>query len=258
MITDASEKKIERMQFEYVFGLTGGELEDKAWSIDGHDFAYWYEGVPDWMGREKCKDRYDSGISYRTIVFWNSCPPRLEDSDGTIWVRCQYGMASGETECPGHGQIVGDEEESLRAQGTTGPCPLCESPVGEEHGMIYVGDGFGEAVYRRENHAAYLSRVVHEVFDGAVEVTEIDDEVVEIDGVVYLSVSVEGTKTPLYSWGHVVSYPGGLEEPPSVDYNEAGCVAERGRAIEGLCGLFARARLAMFTDKEALELEEES
>jgi ferric-dicitrate binding protein FerR (iron transport regulator) len=70
------EARIERECVEWVFGLTGGELEDKPWepfephpemserdaafdaeyrhsSSNPRPFRYWYDGVPSYVGRRE-------------------------------------------------------------------------------------------------------------------------------------------------------------------------------------------------------------
>ncbi len=126
----------EREQVEWVFGLTGGELNDEAWG----GFAYNYDEVPDYVRRDY-PDLYDGNVSYRTVVgyfVYGSPPEELIDDEG-IWERRATYASSGETECP----LSPDRVEDAR-------CPLCDSEPGDPHAYIYVGDGWAEVVYRLE------------------------------------------------------------------------------------------------------------
>lgn len=124
----------EREQIEWVFMLTGGELNDEPWN----GFAYNYDGVPDWAASD-FKDAFDS--EYRTVVgcFIYGGPPRQTiDADGVWELRATF-VSSGETECPMAPEAVDNER-----------CRLCDETTGQPHRYIYLGDGWAEAVYRRE------------------------------------------------------------------------------------------------------------
>jgi len=126
---------IEREQIEWVFGLTGGELNDHAWA----GFAYNYDGIPEYAG-DDYGDRYDA--TYRTVIghFLFSLPPQTLISDEGLWrLRGAY-RSSGETECPLHPEPVDGEH-----------CPLCDSDRGDPHGYIYIGEGWREVIYRLEH-----------------------------------------------------------------------------------------------------------
>lgn len=177
----AKEAKIERESVEAVFSLTGGELESKPWEpwipahaldaddllrIAGHGFGpesnqtifrYWYEGVPDYVGRNEFPDIHDA--EFRTVV-----TQRLYESsvllengslrDGAEWKRVRVFESSGETRCPGAREGYDDDDadgppEGKNVVGSDG-CPYCEEKPGEKHGYIYLGDGWAEVVYRRE------------------------------------------------------------------------------------------------------------
>lgn len=148
-------KEIERQQVEYVFGLTGGELESKPLAFvdsdgDSHSWLYHYDGFPEWA-TEDYLDKYENGVSYLTLISIDACygsdaPDRLTLADGTVWAKVADYTHSGETECPlgscGDNEAVGEETtEGLER------CPLCEAEKGEEHGCIYLGPGV-ETVYR--------------------------------------------------------------------------------------------------------------
>ena len=124
----------EREQVSWVFGLTGGELNDEPWG----GFQYNHDDIPEYAGSDH-PDRYDSNVSYRTVVgnfLFGEPPVSIADDDGT-WKRRMTYLTSGETECP------------LRPERVTGErCPLCDNDPGEPHGYIYIGDGWCSVSYR--------------------------------------------------------------------------------------------------------------
>lgn len=154
------EVEIEREQIEWVFGLTGGELRFEPWTyeVGGKEsrFPYWYEGVPDYASGD-FSDQYDSGVEYRTVVtqaLYGAPPERIESgSEGQIedagWLLQRMYHSSGETECPGRDDGDGTVTEEHTDGGDR--CVLCEELLGEQHGYIYLGDGWVEAVYRIQN-----------------------------------------------------------------------------------------------------------
>jgi hypothetical protein len=168
------EKRIERTCVEYVFGLTGGELEDKPWepwvpnteesfpylydqASERWTFTYWYDGLPDWCAHDY-KDRYDA--TYRTVVrhcLWG-LPPETVLEKGVTWRRKAHFVSSGETECclkePWENDVL--ELHSKR------PCEYCEAQEGEEHGYIYLGDGWCEVIYRADDEPEEEDEPDHE------------------------------------------------------------------------------------------------
>ena len=138
---------IERQQIEAVFGLTGGELADDRWDVGDQTgtaraYAYWYEGPPEWAAHE-FTDRYD--VDYRTLIcccLFGGPPEVLGDDEGA-WSRVASYASSGETECPWRGAANCAAE---------GPCALCGGDE-EDHGHVYLGDGWCEVVYRRNETA---------------------------------------------------------------------------------------------------------
>lgn len=140
------EARIWRQQLEEVFGLTGGELEDKPWESKNPEsgidrtFHHWYEGVPDYCER----DYRDEDGEFRTVVTYGEPSQELVDEDGTRWFFVTSMTSSGETECPWKNCDV-EEGEDPR------PCELCDAKEGEEHGYIYIGDGYCEAIYKTDN-----------------------------------------------------------------------------------------------------------
>ncbi len=140
---------IEKERIEQVFGLTGGELETSPWKCQSREnpelsidrewsFAYWYEGVPEYAKRD-FEDPHDG--CHRTVVtecVFGAPPAVLEDEDGR-WYRVQSYSSSGETQCSWEG--CEDAEENL-------PCKICEGE--DEHGCIYLGEGWCEVVYTQD------------------------------------------------------------------------------------------------------------
>ncbi len=138
----------ERAQVESVFGLTGGELEDKPlryleaklWH-DGEPTGeharrwarYWYRGAPDYAPE---LERLGDVI---TIV-WDRlyagiAPPKIR-AQGREWRKVGDFRSSGEAPCLDAGSV---------AQET---CTICEAEPGDRHGYVYVGDGWYETIYR--------------------------------------------------------------------------------------------------------------
>ncbi len=151
---------LERERIACVFALGGGELHvahpDFPDEWDGPDgIAYWYDGVPEYASelrdaeQVECPDCQGHGAR-------DDCPAcegrgyrhhevRTAIQDGLYglpdppkgWERIAAYSTSGETTCWCCGDGTGNEEN--RAD-----CPLCEGD-----GIIYIGDGWHEVVYRR-------------------------------------------------------------------------------------------------------------
>lgn len=145
----------ERAQIQEVFGLTGGELMDVAWGAsypnDGASmpivFTYWYQGVPEYVEREFDALPFDYAPTYRTVCeqeLYGMVPERIMDDEGTWTVVKRY-STSGECDCPL--RYAPDGASIAKVTGEH-DCPLCEESLGEEHGYIYIGDGWSEIVYR--------------------------------------------------------------------------------------------------------------
>jgi len=176
-----SEEAKEREEIEQVFSLTGGELEDKPWHYvrwvqqrpdwgkdqkQEHDYKsdpgklrFWYEGVPDYAGGD-FKDQYHPRVEYRTAVYDRSCghigpDDLIEDDDGSIWRCVAWFASSGEVQCPLWDNDEGDhlvKDEDCKNPDMPDVCYLCEHDVhGDEHGYIYLGDGWGEGVFKLES-----------------------------------------------------------------------------------------------------------
>jgi hypothetical protein len=153
-VSDAIEAWIERQQVEQIYGLTGGELDDKPLlyldeNEGSHSVAYHYDGVPEWAG-DDFADRYECGVDYFTVIDvdnpygWFQQEMRL--SDGRRYFLVKTYTSGGEASCPlgacGNDEKVGEDS----TEGMTA-CPLCEADEGEDHGVIYLGTG-SEAVYK--------------------------------------------------------------------------------------------------------------
>ena len=131
---------LETARIAEVFGLTGGELADEVWTeTAAHEVSgtlyevkshWWYEGVPAWAEA----DYVDSPYEYRTMVrdcLFGNPPARLSGK----WEFVAAYQSSGETEC--HHRDAGIADAN---------CQLCEGD-----GFVYLGDGWAEVVYRRED-----------------------------------------------------------------------------------------------------------
>lgn len=154
------EKRIQQEQVEHVFGLTGGELDDKPVTFVtgfrerygkieetdlGLTWPFHYDGVPEWAFEDFDRDARNSASDERFTLVDLGCEygsrenKILIDSDGRIYLHVVSYANSGETECPG----MHDDSTLV----TEEQCPLCEADVGEEHGYIYIGPG-AEHVYQ--------------------------------------------------------------------------------------------------------------
>ncbi len=158
-VAAAIEARFEREQVAWVFGLTGGELDDKPlkfrapgyWggTLEDREWGYHYDGPPEWAESD-FDDLNENGVDYFTLVeigcsYGSGAPERLFVGD-QFYLRVAQYANSGETECPagscGDDETVGeDSTEGMHM------CPLCEAEAGEKHGYIYVGDGC-ESVYK--------------------------------------------------------------------------------------------------------------
>ncbi len=121
-----NEQELELERLKCAFLLGGGELHEPSDKFpdefDGLGLG-WYEGRP---------DGFDTDVpdwECRTILFYMNYPEKL---DG--WRFLGHWMSSGEREC----WWCGEDEEPRK------DCKLCEGD-----GLIYIGEGHGEAVYQR-------------------------------------------------------------------------------------------------------------
>lgn len=152
-----SDQDLERERIACVFGLGSGELHephpDAPDEWDGQ-ITYWYDGTPDYAELKDvncvecpCKglgdDRGDCDrcegyglidLEVRTAIIdclWGERDPP------SGWERIASFTSSGEASCWWCGEGTGNEEERE-------DCELCESD-----GLIYLGEGWCEVVYRR-------------------------------------------------------------------------------------------------------------
>jgi hypothetical protein len=171
---------------EWVFGLTGGELESKplryAYKWTEMEYRpnerdhfpivtklrrkwarYWYEGASEYM--ELGRQRYRG--SYTTLV-WDSgsygdhLPPRTIVVKGERWRKVASFASSGEAACPVPKYHPGKVTRADAKLGQANPCAssrsyrpkarhahclLCGERLGGEHGYLYLGEGWMEVVY---------------------------------------------------------------------------------------------------------------
>jgi hypothetical protein len=148
-------------------------------------FRYWYDGAPEYTEREHT-DRGcttdEQGRAVRTAVVCAlyGMPPEIlwDEADGSRWKRVEFYSSSGETDCPGQHEVVNKvtrEHARLTAKlpshiksPTTGKpyprraeCVLCGERIGSPHGFIYLGDGWGEAVYVQETPTLEFEIIDH-------------------------------------------------------------------------------------------------
>ena len=64
-----------------------------------------------------------------------------------VWARVADGSHGAETQCPREGLVTAEDTECGENPGES--CALCEVEIGEEHGILSVGEG-SETVYMRE------------------------------------------------------------------------------------------------------------
>jgi hypothetical protein len=192
----------EREQASWVFGLTGGELEAAAWDyvheswglstdpdnehmprddkgrtadaehIRAGGFRYWYEGAPEYTGRDHAERGSTSDAQGRDVRTAVVCalygmPPAIlwDTKDGARWERVAFYQSGGETECPGQheeeNRVTTDHIGKADPNDANTTCVLCDEEIGEPHGYIYLGDGWGEAVYVRMTPALEFEIIDH-------------------------------------------------------------------------------------------------
>lgn len=145
-----TEAQIERESVEAVFSLGGGELDDKplTYTIQGETeertFFYHYDGPPEYAGSDfPDKDSSEVADYFTVVGCWQyGNPPTEIIIKGKRYVQAGSYLSSGETECTAT-QCDPDPFDGER-------CPLCDRDVGDEHGCIYLGDGWAEVVYRHD------------------------------------------------------------------------------------------------------------
>ena len=139
----------EKEQVEWVFGLTGGELEDGS-LVDskGETIArFWYKFAPDYAERElNSKHDHPDFITAVVCEMYGTMPDEFRMGDD-VYRKVETYRSSGETECP-----LRDTEDPLDfPKDENGRCVYCDESEdevkAEGHGYIYLGDGWAEVVY---------------------------------------------------------------------------------------------------------------
>jgi hypothetical protein len=180
------EARIEREQVEHVFGLTGGELSDRAWhyvaekvsQVDGKPFTpanervpmdetsacrlfhYWYDGAPEYVASEYRNETREIRTVVCCALF--GMPPAImwDAATGDRWARIADFRSSGETGCPGQQEDGGNLVTDAHTAGSE-RCVLCDEEKGAPHGMIYIGEGWGEFLYVRETPIVHFEIIDH-------------------------------------------------------------------------------------------------
>lgn len=138
-----NEIDLDRERIECVFGLGGGELHEphpdfrdsEGW--DGPDgIAYWYEGIPEYTSLVDLGLTFDDEVRTAILDVMFGFPDSPEG-----WGQVASFRSSGEANCwwCAQGAENGTDNEDQRDA-----CTLCEGD-----GLIYLGDGMAEVVYRR-------------------------------------------------------------------------------------------------------------
>lgn len=130
----------QRTSFETILGMEPNTLSWDSWG----DIEFWYEGTPKLWSGEK------GDPEYRTIL-WDARFEGLPEIPG--WNIVGHYPMRETAPCRMTGDVT-------RRQAVLGPkyprgkaafCPLCESRLGSRHGAIYIGQGWTQGVYRRNN-----------------------------------------------------------------------------------------------------------
>jgi len=156
----------EREQIELVFGLGGGELSDEPWTYEytpklygykGEDdsprkgvYHYWYECAPEYSGDHALIPVGATQGSYD------------EDDEGNLWEWCTAitNVTFGPARVPIGWEFVAQFVSSGEAQCLCVGCEdltdedRAECPVCEGSGIVYLGEGMAEVVFRRLDEAA--------------------------------------------------------------------------------------------------------
>ncbi len=183
VVTD-NEKRIMKENLEWVVGEVGN-LEDEGWEvfpaelhpavIDGetrrgldgqpfrftskypHRYGYVMDYAPEWLQRDLTSEMEDMGIespSFVTIWVDGDAPEGLVDvKDRHLYQRVYSGGRAAEVECPNSDMESGNDSDGIVSVESTyygeypnERCRFCEGKIGEEHGMLYIGEG-AEYVY---------------------------------------------------------------------------------------------------------------
>ena len=152
----------EREQIELVFCLGGGELSDEPWTYEytpklygykGEDdsprkgvYHYWYECAPEYSGGQ---EKIPVGATQGSYD---------EDDEGNLWEWCTaitnvtFGPAQVPIGWEFVAQFVSSGEATCGCEWAehieTEDCPVCEGG-----GIVYLGEGMAEVVFRRLDEA---------------------------------------------------------------------------------------------------------
>jgi hypothetical protein len=125
-----TQRRLEKLRVECVFGLTGGELNDRPW----RGFRYNYDGAPEWLPPAWAEFR--DGAEYKTACI-EDAPYGVSGEAPRGWERVAVFAHSGEASCNWCGDGTGDEEQRPK-------CKLCGGD-----GYVYLGSAC-EVVFRRK------------------------------------------------------------------------------------------------------------
>ncbi len=149
------EERLEHEKMEQVTGETGGDLG--PWEVIAADGTpvrrqWTIDFAPEYMQRE-VEQEFGDG-QFKTVWYGDggnfgpSFDGQLRDKDG-LWRQVRQFAAGHEPECP---YLYGDDGNNVVLEHTYCgeypglKCRLCEADLGEEHGVIYLGE-LGAAVF---------------------------------------------------------------------------------------------------------------
>lgn len=175
-----SEEQIERSQVEEVFNLQGELNDAPGWVVtdtSGEDrsFRFAYSGAPIYAENDHAEGMHATAVVQE---LYGTAPDVVVDTEGARWIRVATYSSSGERECPfrdwdpnknwdgrerkvtrQHAFLTPKRELRLerprwygdkRPNNRQSECIACGERVGQPHGFIYLGDGWTEVVYKRE------------------------------------------------------------------------------------------------------------
>lgn len=156
------EKQLRYEQMTWVTGETNGDLESWEGVTDefGHPTSrpWTTEFAPEWM------DDIDSDGVYRTVYDENvGREDDLHDAQG-LWRQVRQFQAGSEVECPYIGGDDGNDvtlEQTYHGEHPGKTCALCDQPIGEVHGHIYLGE-MGGVVYQLDTLAGVTNIEIEE------------------------------------------------------------------------------------------------
>lgn len=142
-----TEEELERAQVEAVFRVEGNLSDSPLTWFDElgeeHVLKYWYDGAPEYCRKELVGEHGDELVTVIDDFLFGPLPSSFTDEHEDQWKLVASFSSSGETECP-----WGKVEDLPPVLVGDGRCALCEAEPGE-HGHVYLGDEWHEAVYRR-------------------------------------------------------------------------------------------------------------